>query len=100
VLERATTSIEPPRIHELDDAISARAEGSYLVSGADLIRWAEDAAQLRAAVVAERQACRGIVEDHLRLMLRERRADPVLLVRGMLARIAARSGDAPQSYRR
>jgi hypothetical protein len=39
------------------------------------------------------------VEDHLRLMVVERRVDPVLLVRGMLARIAARGGEAPQLRR-
>jgi hypothetical protein len=46
---------------------------------------------VRAAVEAERLACRRIVEDHLRAMLVERRTDPVLLVRGIVAAIDARA---------
>jgi hypothetical protein len=63
----------------------------YLVRGADMARWAHEAARHRAAVETERAACRRIVEDRLRLMLEERRADPVLLVRGILAAIDARA---------
>jgi hypothetical protein len=90
--------LEPPFVHELDDAIGVVPGRVYRVSGADLIRWADETARARAEVAEERLACRRIVEDHLRLMLVERGADPVLLVRGMLARMAAR-GDVPPRSR-
>jgi hypothetical protein len=77
-------------VHELGEAAGAPADEAFLVSGEDMNRWAEEAARLRGRVVAERQACRRIVEDHLRLMVLERRSDPVELVRGIIARIDAR----------
>lgn len=99
MLDKGTVLPEPPTVVELDDAIGVDADRVYRVRGADLIRWAADAARLRADIIAERQACRRIVEDHLRLMVAERRADPILLVRGMLARMAARSDDGRLSVR-
>jgi hypothetical protein len=99
VSQKDTAVLTPAWVHELDDAISVVPDEVYMVRGADLIRWAADAARLRAEITAERQACRSIVEDHLRLMVEERRVDPVLLVRGMVARIAARGGEMPQLRR-
>jgi hypothetical protein len=99
VSQKDTAVLAPAWVHELDDAIGVVPDEVYMVRGADLIRWAADAARLRGEIIAERQACRSIVEDHLRLMIVERRVDPVLLVRGMLARIAARGGEMPKLRR-
>jgi hypothetical protein len=99
VSEKDAAVLAPDWVHELDDAIGVAPDEVYMVRGADLIRWAADAARLRGEIAAERQACRSIVEDHLRLMVLERRVDPVLLVRGMIARIAARGGETPQLRR-
>jgi hypothetical protein len=79
---------------ELAEADRAPAGELYLVRGADLARWAAEVATLRCAVAAERAACRKVVEDRLRQMLVERRCDPVLLVRRMIADIDARGGGA------
>jgi hypothetical protein len=82
--------LEHPTVTELDEAAGAAADELLLVRGADIHRWARELARLRAAVSAERRACRIIVEDQLRLMLVERRSDPVALAKGMLARMDAR----------
>jgi hypothetical protein len=81
-------------VSELDEAAAVPPDEFYLVRGADMVRWAQDLARVRAAVHGERRACRAIVEDQLRLMLVERRTDAVLLARGILARIDARSREA------
>lgn len=73
------------------------APDSVLVPADELVRLKRELARLADAACEERRACRRIVEDQLRLMLEERRADPVLLVRAIIARIDERPDPTGQA---
>lgn len=63
----------------------------FLVTAGELRRWAAQRAGCDEQLERERQECLKIVEHHLRLLVEERRLDPLLLMEAVAGRIRQRS---------